>query len=63
MARARSAEVLILGAGLAGVTAARRLSGRHSVLLVDRHPYQTLRLNLPEAVAGTGACAVRLLAH
>ncbi len=60
MKEAPRTEVLILGAGFAGLTAARALAGRHRVVVVDRHAYQTLRPKLPEAVAGTNACAVRL---
>lgn len=60
MADTRETDVLILGAGFAGLTAARRIAASHRVLLVDRHAYQTLRPKLPEAVAGTSPCAVRL---
>lgn len=60
MRGARSAEVVVLGAGFAGLTAARRLAGHRRVLVVDRNAYQTLRPKLPEAVGGTCACAARL---
>lgn len=57
-------DVLILGAGFAGLTAARRLARRlgerRRVLVVDRNHFQTLRPKLPEAVGGVCHCAARL---
>ena len=60
MAESQRVDVLILGAGFAGLTAARRLAPRNRVVVVDRNGYQTLRPKLPEAVGGTCACAARL---
>lgn len=49
-------RVVILGAGFAGLTAARSLSGKAKVVLVDRHNYQTfLPLLYQVATAGLAA--------
>lgn len=61
--KSAQADVIVIGAGYAGVTAANRLAARrHRVILVNPTDQFVDRIRLHEVVAGTRATAARPLA-